>query len=62
MYLLPKYKFVGNGSHVSDHISEGDSRWKHWTSGKIYEYFNTDCFWWDLDCGHYTDDCIAAEV
>merc|ERR1712070_944415 len=61
MYQVPKYKFdsLCATDGVSALIAKGDAKWSNYTSGETTSYFNTDCFWWDDDCGMSNDECIS---
>jgi YHS domain-containing protein len=58
MYKVPKRKFlIGN---VDERISKGIEIWNSFTGdGNMAEYFNTQCFWWDEECGRDGDYCIS---
>lgn len=56
MYEVPKRMFLTGD--VNQRISSGVSRWNSYTSDEPLNYFNTQCMWWDLDCGHDGNYCI----
>jgi len=64
MYKVPKYNYDALCAEdgVSTMIAKGDANWANYTSGDTDSYFNTDCFWWDDDCGSNgsNDECIDS--
>ena len=57
MYDVPKRKFLQ--SNVQSTIKEGERRWENITSGSLFSYFNTGCFWDDIACGRSGEACIG---
>lgn len=54
MYEEPFQKFMAGD--ITGQIIRGNLRWTNWTQGK--KFFNTNCPWWSMDCGRFSDDCV----